>query len=224
GYAATYQAIVANQNLHAQEFQRNRYILVLDEFHHVEEGGSWHKALQPLVDKAVLVIMVTGTAQRGDKKAIAFMPYKKTSDGMTPDLSDNEDVRVIRYIRGEALREKAIVPLHFEWGDGDAKWVDEKGELCSVESLAEAGDYTNIALSTALKTGYACQLLTQCTNNWKSYKENNSRAKMLVLAPSISTAKEYLKWLDDLGIKAVIATSDDSKKSSNRNKKIQETL
>ncbi|NEN89008.1 MAG: DEAD/DEAH box helicase family protein [Okeania sp. SIO3H1] len=213
GYAATYQAIVANPNLHAQEFQRCRYILVLDEFHHVEEGGSWHKALQPLVDKAVLVIMVTGTAERGDKKAIAFMPYRQTSNGMTPDLFDSEDTGVIRYTRGQALREEAIVPLHFEWGDGEAEWVDKKGERRSVDSLAEAGDYTNVALSTALKTGYARQLLTQCSDNWKSYKQINSRAKMLVLAPSISTAKEYLKWLEDLKIKAVIATSDDSKKA-----------
>ncbi|NET27945.1 DEAD/DEAH box helicase [Okeania sp. SIO1I7] len=213
GYAATYQAIVANSNLHAQEFQCHRYILVLDEFHHVEEGGSWHKALQPLVDRAVLVIMVTGTAERGDKKQIAFMPYRQTTDGMTPDLFDSEDIRVIRYTRSEALREEAIVPLHFEWGDGDAEWVDKKGERRSVDSLAEAGDYTGIALSTALKTGYARQLLTQCTDSWKSYKQINSRAKMLVLAPLISTAKEYLKWLNDLGIKAVIATSDDSKKA-----------
>ncbi|NES67846.1 MAG: hypothetical protein F6K24_22700, partial [Okeania sp. SIO2D1] len=195
------------------EFQRHRYILVLDEFHHVEEGGSWHKALQPLVDEAVLVIMVTGTAERGDKKAIAFMPYRQTSNGMTPDLFDSEDTGVIRYTRSQALREEAIVPLHFEWGDGEAEWVDKKGERRSVDSLAEAGDYTNVALSTALKTGYARQLLTQCSDSWKSYKQINSRAKMLVIAPSIPIAKEYLKWLDDLGIKAVIATSDDSKKA-----------
>lgn len=213
GYAATYQAIVANPNLHAQEFQRHRYILVLDEFHHVKEGGSWHKALQPLVDEAVLVIMVTGTAERGDKKAIAFMPYKQTTDGITPDLFDSEDTRVIRYTRSQALREEAIVPLHFEWGDGEAEWVDKKGERRSVDSLAEAGDYTNVALNTALKTGYARQLLTQCSDSWKSYKQINSRAKMLVIAPSIPTAKEYLKWLNDLGIKAVIATSDDSGKA-----------
>ncbi|MGD1716673.1 DEAD/DEAH box helicase [Dapis sp. BLCC M172] len=213
GYAATYQAIVANQNLHAQEFQRHRYILVLDEFHHVGEGSKWHKALQPLVDKSVLMIMVTGTVERGDKKAIAFMPYKKTSDGMTPDLSNSEDIQVIRYTRGQALREEAIVPLNFEWGDGEAEWVDKKGERRSVDSLADAGDYTNVALSTALKTGYARQLLTQCSDSWKSYKQNNSRAKMLVIAPFISIARKYLEWLDDLGIKAVIATSDDSKKA-----------
>jgi superfamily II DNA or RNA helicase len=213
GYAATYQAITASPDLHAQEIRRKRYILVLDEFHHVEEDGAWHRALQPLVDNAVLVILVTGTGERGDRKPIAFMPYKATPSGLTPNLSSSEDTVVIEYTRGQALREGAIVPLHFEWGDGEAKWIDEQGQECSVESLAEAGDYRGIALRTALSTGYAEQLLTKCVDNWKSHKKSNHRSKLLVLAPSIATALQYLEWLHKLGIKALKATSDESKEA-----------
>jgi superfamily II DNA or RNA helicase len=213
GYAATYQAITASPDLHAQEIRRKRYILVLDEFHHVEEDGAWHRALQPLVDNAVLVILVTGTGERGDRKPIAFMPYKATPSGLTPNLSSSEDTVVIEYTRGQALREGAIVPLHFEWGDGEAKWIDGQGQECSVESLAEAGDYRGIALRTALSTGYAEQLLTKCVNNWQSHKKINHRSKLLVLAPSIPTANQYLVWLDKLGIKALQATSDESQKA-----------
>ena len=83
------------------------------------------------------------------------MPYKATPSGLTPDLLSSKGTVVIQYTRGQALREGAIVPLHFEWGDGKAEWIDENGLKSSVESLAEAGDYKAIALRTALSTGYA---------------------------------------------------------------------
>lgn len=215
GYAATYQAIAANPSLHAQEIQRRRYILVLDEFHHVEKDSQWHKALQPLVDDAVLVIMVTGTHERGDGRPIAFMPYKLVSqDSLTPDLSNTQDTRVIRYTRGDALREGAIVPLHFELHNAQAEWVDSKGEVCTVESLAEAGKDTNAAIWTVLNTEYAYSLLTECVDNWKEYKNKfNNRSKLLVIAPSISKADEYVKWLKELGIRSKKATSDESKEA-----------
>lgn len=222
GYVATYQAIAANPDLHAHEFRRKRYILVLDEFHHVEEGGIWHRHLQPLVDEAVLLILVTGTHVRGDSQQIAFMPYKQTSNGLTPNLSNTEDTVVLEYTRSQALRERAIVPLHFEWGDGEAEWIDKTGQKCSVPSFTEAGDYTGIALQTALKTGYARQLLKNCVDNWQQYKTHNPRSKLLVLAPSISTANLYLDWLKELGINtAVKATSDESKDAQSAIKKFK---
>ncbi|MEH1843035.1 MAG: DEAD/DEAH box helicase family protein [Nostoc sp.] len=222
GYVATYQAIAANPDLHAQEFRHKRYILVLDEFHHVEEGGIWHRVLQPLVDEAVLLILVTGTHVRGDRQKIAFMPYKQTPAGLTPNLTCTDEIKVIEYTRSQALRERAIVPLHFEWGDGKAEWIDETGQKCSVESFADAGDYTGIALQTALSTGYARQLLKNCVNNWQQYKKNNPRSKLLVLAPSISTANQYLDWLKELGINtAVKATSDESKDAQSAIKKFK---
>jgi superfamily II DNA or RNA helicase len=221
GYAATYQAILEGRDLHAQEIRRKRYILVLDEFHHVKQDGAWHRALQPLVDDAVLVILVTGTGDRGDAQPIAFMPYKANPSGTTLDLLSSKDTVVIEYTRGQALREGAIVPLHFEWGDGEAKWIDEQGQECSVESLAEAGDYRGIALRTALSTGYAEQLLTKCVDNWKSHKKNNHRSKLLVLAPSIATAIQYLGWLEKLGIKALKATSDESREAQAAIKKFK---
>ena len=64
-----------------------------------------------------------------------------------------------------------------------------------------------------LSTGYAEQLLTKCVDNWKSHKKNNHRSKLLVLAPSITTATQYLEWLQKLGIKALKATSDESKEA-----------
>ena len=213
GYVVTYQAVSANPTLHAHELERKRYILVLDEFHHAWEGGSWHQALQPLVDNAVLVILVTGTDERGDGKPIAFMPYKAIDGGITPNWSDSTDRRVIRYTRGDALREGAIVPLHFELQDGEAKWIDKAGQDCAVESLAEAGGDTSAAIYTALNTDFAYQVLIKCVDHWKAHKATNPRAKLLVLAPSIPKADQYLKWLQEVGIIAVKATSDESREA-----------
>lgn len=76
GYATTFQAVgIDAYGMHADEFETSRYLLVLDEVHHARFGGSWHKQLQPLVDRAAFVLMMSGTLQRGDQLPIAFMPY-----------------------------------------------------------------------------------------------------------------------------------------------------
>jgi superfamily II DNA or RNA helicase len=81
GYATTYQAIGADRsqiNLH--EFKRHRYLLCLDEVHHVAEDSNWHKQLTPLYEAAAFILLMTGTLERGDKQKIAFIPHKEVVD------------------------------------------------------------------------------------------------------------------------------------------------
>jgi superfamily II DNA or RNA helicase len=81
GYATTYQAIGADRsqiNLH--EFKRHRYLLCLDEVHHVAEGSNWEKQLAPLHKAAAFTLLMTGGLERGDKQKIAFVPYKEIND------------------------------------------------------------------------------------------------------------------------------------------------
>jgi superfamily II DNA or RNA helicase len=78
GYVSTYQAIASDAvGLNEDEFKRFDYALILDEAHHVGVSGSYHQYLQPLVDASVLVILMTGTLSRHDKKPIAFVPYEE---------------------------------------------------------------------------------------------------------------------------------------------------
>ena len=78
GFATTYQAISQDSSgINAAEFQCARYLLVLDEVHHVRDGGTTHKALIPLHDRAAFVIYMTGTLARHDQKKIAFLNYKE---------------------------------------------------------------------------------------------------------------------------------------------------
>lgn len=76
GFATTYQAISMDSvGINSAELENHRYLVVLDEIHHVEHGGKYHQMLTPILEKAHAKIFMTGTLERGDQKPIAFLPY-----------------------------------------------------------------------------------------------------------------------------------------------------
>ena len=78
GYVTTYTAIgLDSSRVNAAEFERRRYVLMLDEAHHVGRDTSWHRSLQPLVENAALCIFMSGSLQRGDLSPIAFLRYRE---------------------------------------------------------------------------------------------------------------------------------------------------
>lgn len=216
GHITTYQAVVSNPRILHQEFARKRYILFLDEPHHIAAGSPYERAIQPLIDQAVLTVFASGTLERGDNKKIAFLPYKQTPLGPVVDLEQIEHRKVINYSLTDALDEgeKAIVPLEFEIHDGRAEWIDQEGQ----EQIADSfNDYTidaRSALNTALKTSFAHELIDKCLEHWKGHKKYVYHpAKMLIVAPNIEVAKQYLAYLKQLGISGAIATSKDDKEA-----------
>lgn len=215
GYITTYNAVGADPRLHFDEFRRKRYILVLDEPHHIEENAAWHRALQPLIDKATLTIMMSGTWERGDGKRIAFLPYRSGDDGgYTPDFTPTNDVAVVTYSRGDALRERAIKPLRFFPLDCRAEWIDRDGLEQHVESLITSQSSVGDAIYTALNTDFAYQLLDRCVDDWQTLSAQRPRAKLLVVAANINRARDYLQHLQQRGLARVaIATSDDSEQA-----------
>jgi superfamily II DNA or RNA helicase len=208
GYITTYQAIVADPARHLKNLSDgNRWIIFEDEPHHKRMGSEWDAAFAPLEGIARLVVYASGTFSRGDGQMIAGLEYGP--DGL-PIFANEGDSAVIRYSRGDALREGAIVPVHFRHLDGRAEWEDEAGEVRSVDTLTGA-DYAGPALFTALRTGYALALLDEALAHWLEYRrEVYPAGKLLVVAPDIKTAREYLEHLGRRGIHALIATSDDS--------------
>ena len=113
GYVTTYQAVAQNPALHVHEFSRYRYIVVLDEPHHVEEGGAWERALAPVVEQATLRILMSGTLERANGRRIAFFPYRLRDGVERLDLMPDRRTAVIRYSRAQALTERAIIPALF---------------------------------------------------------------------------------------------------------------
>jgi superfamily II DNA or RNA helicase len=211
GYITTYQAISENPELHLRELERYRYAVIWDEPHHLEEGGIWHQASQPLYEKAVLNVLMSGTFERGDKKKIAWVPYKPSGRGEVPDFSPREGYRFIHYTRRMALHDKAIMPVEFLASDASASWIDADNAKHIIDSIATEPDpgESRDGLFVALKTEAAIGLLLGGAEHWRNYKEYVYPAsKLLVIAASIAAAYKYQKALSRLSIKAEIATYD----------------
>ena len=208
GFCTTYQAIGANNIFLTDEFSRHRYVLILDEPHHVEEGGAWERALAPLVKRAALTVFMSGTLERGNRKKIAFLGYGDSMNGEIVDLTGRSGA-VIQYSRGDALFDKAILPIHFELMDGTANWIGRDGVTYGTR-LSDAGKDVNEAIYTALKTEFGMHLLDECAAHWTQYRDDHPRSKMLVVTANIEDAKRYLEYVQMKGINAAIATSDDT--------------
>ena len=208
GFCTTYQAIGSNNVFLIDEFIRHRYALILDEPHHVEEGGAWERALAPLVKRAALTVFMSGTLERGNRKKIAFLGYGDSMNGEIVDLTGRSGA-VVQYSRGDALFDKAILPIHFELMDGTANWIGRDGVTYGTR-LSDAGKDVSEAIYTALKTEFGMHLLDECAGHWTQYRESHPRSKMLVVTANIEDAKRYLAHVQMKGIKAAIATSDDT--------------
>lgn len=211
GYVTTYQALQADQaGINFDEFKRNKYCLILDEPQHVGREGIWKPCIERLERSAELLVLMSGTLERGDGKEVAFVDYLNVPGGRSPDLDDSSYQRVIKYTRSQALQERAIIPLHFEHFDAQARWLDSRGKEVSANSLSGPDYDASKALDVALESQYAEQVLDRCVHHWRSYRQHKPNSKILVVAPSIRIAKQYHKYLTrTLGVSAEIATTDD---------------
>jgi len=158
GWISTYQALSLDEKqLALADFSTKRYILILDENHHIEDKGEWYRSLHPLVDKAKYLVMMTGTMNRGDEKPIAWLPYHNVGGGMVPVTESHEDVRYIHYDRLTALKEKSILPIQFTLSDGRVEW--KKNGQHKEGMLSNRAFDAGQAIFTALNTEFAEKLL-----------------------------------------------------------------
>lgn len=203
GYVTTFQAVGANPECHSEEFRKHRYILFLDECHHISDDAKWEAAIKPLVESAVLVVYASGTLSRGDGEKIAFLPYK---DGEI-DLTETETRRVITYSRSEAIKDNAILKVGFKLIDGESEWEELDGTKGTSKL---SGEESAKALFTALRTEFSNSMLDECLVDFLSECTSYTSAKMLVVAPTIEIAKAYYDYLATKGQHARIATTDDT--------------
>jgi superfamily II DNA or RNA helicase len=212
GWISTYQALsMDNRRLAVAEFSTKRYILILDEFHHVSASAEadWFKAISPLVEKAKYLVMLTGTMERGDGKPIAWLPYRKAGTGLLePMTEDHDDVRYIHYDRATALSERAILPIEFTLYDGHVEW--EKDGEHRQGMLSNRFEDAGQALFTALNTEFAEKLLENGLAHWQRYKADHPRSKLLIVTANFDHAKQVMAQLKQQGFHAKIATSHDS--------------
>lgn len=214
GHTTTYQAIASNNQLLIDEFSRKNYLLILDEPHHVVEGGEYDLALRPLVDLACITVLQSGTLYRASRhEAIAFLPYTQQGSARVPISDSNDQAIFIKYTLEDALREQALKHLEFELLDTAAAWRERPGaQLVGVDSLlGQEREQRGNALFTALRTEFADQLLAQCVEHWTGYRDRNERSKLLVVAATQPLARRYVAELRRLGTARVdIAISDET--------------
>jgi superfamily II DNA or RNA helicase len=240
GYVTTYQAIAAAPDLHLAEFNRRRYLLCVDELHHLPglseldaeaaaaEDTSWSRAILPLLETAALRLLMTGTLERCDRRPILWLTYRddrwarrqRRVDLAAPGWA------VVGYGRKAALAERAIVPIRFGALDGRAAWL-LRGEPCEAASFQDAGERLRPMLFTALRTGYAGDLLRRAFQDCREHRARRRAAlglgpstaarglgKLLVVAPDQATARAYTgmlrRWLPADGVALAISEERDA--------------
>ena len=198
GYVTTYQGIAAAPALHLAEFRAHRYLLVVDEVHHLpalpelttdpvlsprdDEASGWSRALQPLLETARLRLLLSGTLERADGRGILWLPYR-----MGPRASTREvDLAapgwaVVGYSRAQALADMAVLPVMFGALDGEAKWLDEDGLTCGPHRLFNhwPTETTRPALFTALRTEFSDELLRQAFRATRELRAQRRRERGL---------------------------------------------
>lgn len=196
GFATTYASVVLASDHLAKEFGNKRYILVLDEPHHISEKGSYKKAIEPLIKLASLVVFMSGTLERGSKDRIAFLDYAQGTETDEISIRETEETKHINYTRLDALDEKAVIPLRVTYLDTFAEWKQDE-IITKVGSLKDDEKPGKIrkALFTALSTQFAEQLLDKAVADWQKTKQKNPRSKMLVVAGTQALAKKYAEYL-----------------------------
>ena len=213
GFVTTYQAIgVDTKKTVLNEVKSKRYIIILDEFHHLEKDGVWHQAIDKIVMAGHFLIKMTGTLGRGDKSEIAYIDYKNKM----PYFKNCGEEALIIYSRIDALKEKAILPIEFHLSDGEFEWAKRNGEHASVGSFKQAftPQQKSEALFTAINSEFAADLLRSCVISWQALKKSNSNAKLLIVTAGRKQAEDALFMLNRGGnIQAEIATSHESKKA-----------
>ena len=248
GYVTTYQGVAAAPDLHRAEFARHRYLLVLDEVHHLpaladvapdplapdtpDEAAGWSRALLPLFELARLRLLLSGTLERADGRAILWLPYRTGPRAATREVDlAAPGWAVVGYSRAQALAERAVLPVVFGALDGEASWIDHDikqpdGSPTTVGPVRLAGGWptetTRPALFTALRTGFSNDLLRRAFDATRALRAERRGAgmvgrglgKLLVVAPDQATARTYLQaiqnWMPRAQAASVqIATSDE---------------
>lgn len=213
GFITTYQALAVDTGSVLKAVKNHRFAIILDEFHHLDLNGEWHRALAPIVAAARYKILMTGTLERGDMRKIAYIDYSDSGYrfGTRPVLTGDSDTAVIQYERAAALEDRAILPIHFVFSDGRSSWETAAGETINAESFYNVmPKEKGAALYAALATEFANDLLALTLNHYMKYLRAVPTAKMLIVTAGITEARRHFKALDDNGYAVGLATSHDS--------------
>lgn len=206
GYACTYDLVSSLPELHRDEFECHRYALILDEPHHIcapwehqtPEEFKWFKSIEPLIQRAKFLVLMSGTMERGDKRPIAFIDYGANGK---PACKDTEHTSFFSYTRTQALADGCIVPVEFHHIDGSVAYVDGNGETRQHTTLQLGPDDCRAALFTAVSKDYGEALLRKGLLHWKSMRQNElgyANTQALIVAKDVQQAHAFAKLASEI--------------------------
>jgi hypothetical protein len=206
GYVTTYQGVAAAPDLHLAAFRQHRYLLVVDEVHHLpatstsstdatapapDEAAGWSAAIEPLLALASVRLLLSGTLERADGRRIFGLPYRRAAGGREEVDLAASGLAVVGYSRARALSERAVLPVSFGALDGEASWLGPEGETGERPHLGPhrlravaPNEATRPALFTALRTGFAEALLRRAFETTRRLRAD--RRSRLDVAPGES--------------------------------------
>jgi superfamily II DNA or RNA helicase len=206
GYTTTYQAVAANPQLHSHEFSRHRYLLILDEPHHLadEDGKPWAGAVRPLVEKSIHALLMTGTIERNDKSRIPFIDYAERDGRMFPATH-------VEYGRRMALAERAVLEMKFTYQDGWAHFCDGGDERRVEISKASDEDVSKVIATFLGRTDYREALLRRGIDQWLAYTASEYPSRAIVICASQSMAKDVREFVtSQYKVQVALAISEDA--------------
>lgn len=208
GYVTTYQAIAARPKLWQKRLGRGRWLLVLDEPHHLAtvadpatgDDPAWSAAIRPLFELATYALLMSGTMRRHDKQPIPFVEYDE----------NRKPIADVVYRRSHALEEQAILPITFTLMDGSVAW--ERRGATHATSLSEAklkqlGDAVRTALG---EEGYRDRWLVDALGDWMGYRSTVYKSRAIVICHSQAVARVAAQIIREaFAVDVTLAISDE---------------
>ncbi len=134
GYSSTYQAAIANPDLHYYSVRQGRTLLVLDEGQQLGvtapggEGTYSAKIMARLSAEATLTCLLSGTPYRADGQPLLLAKYgPEDGTGHRPLLAD------VRATYVDGVAEGYLRECEFHLHNGRVNWLEGEGEGTELE-------------------------------------------------------------------------------------------
>lgn len=176
---------------------------VYDAYYHEGWGGAFDLLYKQLVRAGLVghVLLMSGTPYRQDRvRSISLLEYQPMEDPeyqkLIPSVAmHNGSLVELQYTRQMAKEDKAVLPLHMEYVDGDVDVESESGSYQGLLSECQDPSLFAKTLGAYLESKPCTQkLLNEALHHYVQHQAV-ARTQMLVVAGSIASATNYLRYI-----------------------------
>jgi superfamily II DNA or RNA helicase len=213
GYSTTYAQVAAAPEVHQRRVGNKPTLVILDEIHHAADGLTWGEAIQESFNGATRRLTMSGTPFRTRPgETIPFVRYVKDGDVLTSTAD-------YAYGYAQALGDQVVRPVVFAAYTGQARWINNAGEVVSASLSGEDGTGKNprskelLAWRTALNpkgewVPHVIAAMDERVNHQRA--SGVPDAAGLVLASDQASARAYAEIVKAVtGDDPVLVLSDD---------------